>query len=264
MPVKDTDTGPAREQTPRHIAIIMDGNGRWAERRGLSRLRGHRAGLETVREVMRHGSEIGLRFLTLYAFSEENWNRPRLEVDGLMALLERFIDEELDEIDSNGIRIQFLGRRERLRASVLKRVDKATSRTAENTGLVVSFALSYGGRAEIVDAARRVAEEAAAGRIDPAQLDEKLFRARLYLPDLPDPDLLIRTGGDCRVSNFLLWQIAYTEIHTTDVMWPDFTRADFDRAIDEFLGRDRRFGRTGAQLGQAPGGRSGVPDGNGE
>ncbi len=264
MPAKDTDTGTGSEKSLHHVAIIMDGNGRWAERRGLSRLRGHRAGLEAVREVMRHSNEIGLRYLTLYAFSEENWNRPRLEVDGLMALLERFIDEELDEIHSNNIRIQFLGRRDRLRASVLKRVDKATTRTAGNSGLVVNFALSYGGRAEIVDAARRVAEEALAGRIDPAQLDEKLFRAHLYLPELPDPDLLIRTGGDCRISNFLLWQIAYAEIYTTDVMWPDFTRAEFDRGIEDFLGRDRRFGLTGAQLGQAPGGRNPSPDGSGQ
>jgi len=243
------------EASPRHVAIIMDGNGRWAQKRKLSRVRGHRAGLETVRRVIRWSRERELPCLTLYAFSEENWNRPRAEVDALMGLLERYIDKEIDEIASNDIRIRFLGRRDRLRPSVLRRIDYALERTRENRAMNLNFALSYGGRAEILDATRRIVEEALAGRLDPSELDEKRFRSYLYAPELPDPDLLIRTGGENRVSNFLLWQIAYTEIHTTEVMWPDFSEEDYDRAIADFRSRQRRFGKTGAQVEQGPGGR---------
>lgn len=256
---KESDTDASSTDSarlPRHVAIIMDGNGRWAERRKLSRIKGHRAGLDTVREMIRHCDERGIAYLTLYAFSEENWERPRLEVDALMTLLERFIDRELDELCEKNVRVIFIGRRERLRPGVLKRVEKAIDRTKSNTGLVVSFALSYGGRAEIVDAARRLMDEARADRMSSSKLDEEVFRSYLYAPEVPDPDLLIRTGGEYRISNFLLWQVAYSEICTTEVMWPEFSRADFDAAVEEFQRRDRRYGKTGAQLGQTPGGKS--------
>ncbi|MBW2712310.1 MAG: isoprenyl transferase [Deltaproteobacteria bacterium] len=247
-------TSSESDGLPRHVAIIMDGNGRWAERQNLSRIKGHRAGLDTVRETIRHCDERGIAYLTLYAFSEENWERPRPEVDALMTLLERFVDRELDELCEKNVRVVFIGRRERLRPGVLKRVEKAVDRTKDNTGLVVSFALSYGGRAEIVDAARRLMDEAKADRTDSSKLDEAVFRTYLYAPEIPDADLLIRTGGDYRISNFLLWQVAYAEIYTTDVMWPEFSRADFDAAIDEFGRRERRYGKTSAQLGQKSGG----------
>jgi len=239
---------------PRHVAIIMDGNGRWAERRSLSRIKGHRAGLDTVRETIRHCDERGIAYLTLYAFSEENWERPRPEVDALMTLLERFVDRELDELCEKNVRVIFVGRRDRLRPGVLKRVEKAIHRTKDNTGLVVSFALSYGGRAEIVDAARRLIDDAKADRMDSSKLDEAVFRSYLYAPEVPDVDLLIRTGGEYRISNFLLWQVAYAEICTTEVMWPEFSRADFDGLISEFQRRERRYGKTSAQLDQLPGG----------
>ncbi len=255
MPGSNSETASSESDgLPRHVAIIMDGNGRWAERKNLSRIKGHRAGLDTVREIIRHCDERGIAYLTLYAFSEENWERPRLEVDALMTLLERFVDRELDELCEKNVRVVFIGRRERLRPGVLKRVEKAIDRTKDNTGLVVSFALSYGGRAEIVDAARRLMDEAKADRMDSSKLDEAVFRTYLYAPEIPDADLLIRTGGDYRISNFLLWQVAYAEICTTDVMWPEFSRSDFDAAVEEFGRRERRYGKTGAQLGQKPGG----------
>jgi undecaprenyl diphosphate synthase len=205
--------------------------------------------------MIRHCDERGVAYLTLYAFSEENWERPRPEVDALMSLLERFVDRELDELCEKNVKVVFIGRRERLRPGVLKRVEKAIDRTQDNTGLVVSFALSYGGRAEIVDAACRLMDEAKADRMDSSKVDEAVFRSYLYAPEVPDVDLLIRTGGEYRISNFLLWQVAYAEIHTTEVMWPEFSRANFDEAVAVFAGRERRYGKTGAQLGQKPGGQ---------
>jgi undecaprenyl diphosphate synthase len=233
---------------PRHVAIIMDGNGRWAERRGLDRIEGHRAGIESVRAVVRAAHELGVGQLTLYAFSTENWNRPKGEVDALMALLEHYLDAELDELDRNGIRLRAMGRLERLPASVRAKLDEAVCRTRENGEMVVLFALSYGGRTEIADAARRIAREAEQGKLDPEQIDEKVFAAYLYAPDMPEPDLLIRTGGESRVSNFLLWQIAYSEIHVTDVMWPDFRKGDLVEAILAYQTRERRYGLTSAQV----------------
>ena len=233
---------------PRHVAIIMDGNGRWAERRGLDRIEGHRAGIESVRAVVRAAHELGVGQLTLYAFSTENWNRPKSEVDALMALLEHYLDAELEELDRNGIRLRAMGRLERLPASVRAKLDEAVCRTRENGEMVVLFALSYGGRSEIADAARRIAREAEQGKLDPEQIDEKVFAAYLYAPDMPEPDLLIRTGGESRVSNFLLWQIAYSEIHVTDVMWPDFRKGDLVEAILAYQTRERRYGLTSAQV----------------
>jgi undecaprenyl diphosphate synthase len=242
------------ELIPRHVAIIMDGNGRWAEQRGISRIEGHRQGLEAVRAVVRAAHELGVRFLTLYAFSLENWNRPKPEVDELMRLLEHYLDEEIDEVMRNGIQVRSIGRHERLAPRVVKKVRDAIERTRENSEMVLVFALSYGGRAEIVDAARKLLHDAEVGKVDPERLDEKTFAAYLYDPEIPDPDLLIRTGAECRVSNFLLWEIAYTEIYTTDLMWPEFRKSHLVDALRDYQDRERRFGMTSAQL---RGGQSG-------
>ena len=236
------------DRVPRHVAIIMDGNGRWAEARGTSRLAGHREGLESVREVVRAARRIGIGTLTLYAFSLENWNRPKAEVDGLMALLEEFIDREIAEIDANGIQLRSIGRPERLPASVQRKVEQAKQRTRANREMRLVFALSYSGRAEIVDAARKLLREAELGKLDPDSLDEKTFASCLYDPELPDPDLLIRTGNEQRVSNFLLWQIAYTELFTTPVMWPEFREPHLVEALLDYQSRERRFGLTSAQV----------------
>jgi undecaprenyl diphosphate synthase len=236
------------DRVPRHIAIIMDGNGRWAEARGLERNAGHRAGLDAVREIVRASGELGIDYLTLYAFSNENWNRPKEEVGELMRLLEYYLEEELEEAMENGVRVHSIGRRDRLPPSTRAAVETAEARTRDNSGLQLYFALSYGGRTEIVDAARRIARDVELGAVDPDQLDEKTFASYLYAPEIPDPDLLIRTGNEMRVSNFLLWQIAYTEIHTTEVMWPDFRQPHFEAAIRDYQARERRFGMTSAQV----------------
>ncbi len=233
---------------PRHVAIIMDGNGRWAQDRGLSRIEGHRQGLEAVRAVIRAAHELGIEFVTLYAFSLENWNRPQDEVDELMRLLEHYLESELDEVIRNGIRVRSIGRRDRLPTSVLEKLEKAEQKTRENREMHLVFALSYGGRQEIVDAARQLLRDAENGKLDPEALDEKTFAEYLYDPEIPDPDLLIRTGGESRVSNFLLWQIAYTEIFVTDVRWPDFRKDHLVEALRDYERRERRFGRTSAQV----------------
>ncbi len=233
---------------PRHVAIIMDGNGRWAESRGKSRHEGHREGLGRVRDIVRAANELSIEYLTLYAFSLENWNRPRLEVDGLMKLLVDYLEMELDEVDRNGIQLRTIGHKERLPPSVAESVDNAVARTRDNKNMVLTFALSYGGRAEIVDATRALLAAAERGEIDPAKVDEKTFQAYLYDPSIPDPDLLVRTGAEHRVSNFLLWQIAYAEIHVTNVMWPEFHKQDLVEAIVDYQGRERRYGKTGTQV----------------
>jgi len=243
------------DRMPRHVAIIMDGNGRWAERKGLSRNEGHREGLESVRTVVRSAGDLGVEFLTLYAFSLENWNRPQAEVAELMRLLEWYLEEELAEVKDNDIQVRCIGRRDRLPPLARERIEKAIEETRNNRSMTLVFALSYGGRAEIVDAARGLLRDAELGKIDPGSLDEKTFAAYLYDPTLPDPDLLIRTGSESRVSNFLLWQIAYSEIYTTDVMWPDFREPNLLAAIREYQSRERRFGLTSAQVGA---GRSGA------
>jgi undecaprenyl diphosphate synthase len=243
-------TGPPlnRERIPRHVAIIMDGNGRWAQARGISRNEGHKKGLDALRSVVRSANDLGIRWLTLYAFSLENWNRPKLEVASLMGLLERYLEIEIDEVMENGIRLRSIGRPDRLAPRIRKKVEAAIERTQHNRNMTLVFALSYGGRSEIVDAARKLLREAELGKIDPETLDEKTFAAYLYDPEVPDPDLLIRTGAELRVSNFLLWQIAYTEIYSTDVMWPDFGERELYDAIREYQSRERRFGLTSEQV----------------
>ena len=236
------------ETAPRHVAIIMDGNGRWAERRGLSRIEGHREGLEAVREVVRAAGDLGIEVLTLYAFSLENWNRPQAEVAELMRLLEHYLEIELPEVIRNDIEVRAIGRLDRLPPSVRRRVDEAISKSRGGRAMKLVFALSYGGRAEIVDAARKLLRDAERGLVDPEAIDEKTFGAYLYDPELPDPDLLIRTGAESRVSNFLLWQIAYTELFTTDVMWPDFRAEHLRLALRDYRARERRFGLTSAQV----------------
>ncbi len=236
------------EELPGHVAIIMDGNGRWAEARGQERNAGHREGIESVRAVVRRAHELGVGTLTLYAFSLENWNRPKLEVGELMRLLEEYLEVEMPEVMEKGIRIRSIGRLDRLPPSTRNAVQTAIDMSAGNREMTLVFALSYGARQEIIDAARQLMRDAEAGKLDPERLDEKTFSAYLYAPDLPDPDLLIRTGGESRVSNFLLWQIAYSEIYTTSVMWPEFREAEFMAALDDYRLRERRFGRTSAQV----------------
>ncbi len=237
-----------RGRLPRHVAIIMDGNGRWAEQRGLTREEGHREGVESLRAVVRAAHELGIEVLTLYAFSLENWNRPRNEVRQIMNLLERYLDEEMQEVHRNGIRVRAIGRLDRLPPAAQKKVGEAVELTRNNREMLLVFALSYGGRAEIVDAARKLVRDAEMGKLDPERIDEKTFAAYLYGPDLPDPDLLIRTGSELRVSNFLLWQIAYAEIYATDVMWPAFRKNQLVEALLDYQSRERRFGRTSAQV----------------
>ena len=228
---------------PRHVAVIMDGNGRWANKRRLPRLAGHREGRESVRATIRTGAKLGLGALSLYTFSLENWKRPRLEVEGLMRFLGEVLDSEYLELKENNIRLRAMGRLEMMPARTLEALRGTIGKLSDNTGMILNLCLSYGGRAEIVDAARRLAADAAAGRIELETVDEESFRRYLYEPALPDPDLLIRTGGEMRISNFLLWQLAYTEIVVTDVLWPDFRERHFIGAIREYLGRERRFGK---------------------
>ena len=242
------------DEIPRHVAIIMDGNGRWAEAQGLERNEGHRAGLESVRAIVRGAHELGIKYLTLYAFSMENWNRPKGEVGELMRLLEHYLEVEIDEVMRNGIQCRAIGRLDRLPRQTQKSVEDAIARTADNREMTLVFALSYGGRCEIVDAARKLLRAAELGELDPERLDEKTFASYLYAPDIPDPDLVIRTGAESRISNFLLWQIAYSEIYTTELMWPAFRKPDLVEAVLEYQTRERRFGLTSAQVGGSGGG----------
>jgi undecaprenyl diphosphate synthase len=232
---------------PRHVAIIPDGNGRWAESRGLARNEGHARGVEVVREVVEAAHELGVRYLTLYAFSMENWGRPTEEVDAIMRLMERYLQRETKELAERGVRVRAIGRLELLEPHLQRRVRDLERRTESNTEMVLTFALSYSGRTELVDAARRVARAVEAGQLEPEAIDEKALQMHLYAPDLPDPDLLIRTGGEQRISNFLLWQLAYTELWSSEVLWPDFSRADLEEALLEYQRRERRFGQTGSQ-----------------
>ncbi len=236
------------DRIPSHVAIIMDGNGRWAESRGLPRTDGHRAGMETVRGIVRAARELGVKWLTVYAFSSENWSRPKAEVDYLMRLPEEFFEKELPEAIEKNVRILAIGKRDRLPLGVRSSLENAIARTAHCTGMRLVFALSYGGRLELVEAARRMMRDAELGRLSPDALTEKLFVQYLDEPEMPDVDLLIRTGAEYRVSNFLLWQIAYAEIVTSDAMWPDFDRGRLEGAIAEYQRRERRFGLTSAQV----------------
>jgi undecaprenyl diphosphate synthase len=232
----------AWERLPRHVGIIMDGNGRWAAQRGQPRVAGHRAGVEAVRASVDTGARLGLKALTLYAFSTENWKRPRFEVDALMRMLKRYLRIELEEIDRQNIRFQTIGRTEALAESVRREIQRAVERTAKNTGMTLSVALNYGGRAEIVDACRAaIARLQTEGRA-PEEITEDDIERGLYTRGLPELDLLVRTSGEMRISNFLLWQAAYSEIHVTETLWPDFRRADLLEAVVDFQKRDRRFG----------------------
>jgi undecaprenyl diphosphate synthase len=227
---------------PAHVAIIMDGNGRWAKKRRLPRLAGHRAGREPVRTCVRTCAKVGISYLTLYTFSIENWARPGAEVSGLMHFLEDTLRGEYLELNENGVQLRVMGRVDMLPDRTRRVLEETMERLGGNDRLVLSLALSYGGRAEIVDAARRIAGETRAGRLDPSKLDEAGFREYLYAPSVPDPDLLIRTSGELRVSNFMLWQIAYSEIYVTDVLWPDFDETELLDAIESYGKRDRRYG----------------------
>ncbi|MGH7000549.1 MAG: isoprenyl transferase [Stellaceae bacterium] len=229
---------------PVHVAIIMDGNGRWAKARGLPRVAGHRAGAEAVRRTLTASVELGIKYLTLFGFSSENWKRPADEVSDLMGLLRHYIRGEIAELHRNGVRLRVIGDRAKLPADIVAMIDNAETLTAGNDRLNLSIALSYGGRAEIALAARRLAEDVAAGRVAPAAIDEDAFAAKLLTADIPDPDLLIRTSGEQRISNFLLWQTAYAELVFTPTLWPDFAKGDLEKAVRDFHGRDRRYGAS--------------------
>jgi undecaprenyl diphosphate synthase len=231
---------------PRHVAVIMDGNGRWARGRHLPRVLGHRSGMTAVREVIEGAMEAGVEFLSLFAFSRENWERPATEVEALMALLVEYVGREADELIAKGVQVRVLGDLTRLNPAASAAVDDVVHRTSSNRRLVLNLFISYGARDEIVRAARALARDAAAGRLDPDSITEELVSARLYTADCPDPDLLIRTSGEQRISNFLLWQLAYSELFITKVLWPDFTRTELFEAIAEFQRRDRRYGRVTA------------------
>ena len=232
---------------PAHVAIIMDGNGRWARQRGLPRIEGHRRGYKTVRRIVRYAGEVGIEVLTLYVFSVENWKRPKHETDALMHLIEMAAKSELRELHSNNVRIRFLGRRNGLPVSLQREMDNAMAHTASNTGLILNLAINYGGRAEITDAVRALSEQVRRGELCPSEITEEHVSRALYAPDLPDPDLLIRTAGELRVSNFLLWGVAYAELWVTQVYWPDFTAEHLLSAIADYQRRTRKFGTVHAE-----------------
>ena len=225
-----------------HLAIIMDGNGRWAARRGLPRSMGHRKGAEVVKEITRAAGELGIKYLTLYAFSTENWNRSEDEVKTLMGLLRDYLQSDLKEVQQNNVRIRFIGEREMLDADIVRKMAEIEADTLRNTGMTLCIALSYGSRQEIVNAVKKTAALVKEGDISLNDVDVKLFSDMLYTKDMPDPDLVIRTSGEQRISNYLLWQIAYAEFFFTDVLWPDFNKAELEKAIEKYNSRDRRFG----------------------
>ena len=230
------------EGLPRHVAVIMDGNGRWAKKRSLPRLAGHKAGREAVRTIVRTCAKLGISVLSLYTFSLENWRRPKAEVSGLMRFLKEVLHSEYLELKENNIRLRTMGRIDMLPKGTLKALDETMDKLSGNDGMILNLCISYGGRAEIVDAARALTEAVIRGEIDRDAIDEETFGGFLYSADLPDPDLLIRTSGELRISNFLLWQLAYSEIVVTDVLWPDFKEEHLFRAIREYMARERRFG----------------------
>lgn len=244
MPKPDTAT------LPRHIAIIMDGNGRWAEQQGKPRIMGHRAGVESVQDIVRAARELGIGVLTLYAFSTENWKRPPLEVQALMGLLKSFLESELGTMVHNNVSLRCLGQKDRIPAEVRQVLERVIQETSGNTGLILNLALSYGGRSEITQAVQAVAQKCLAGDLSPEKIDQAVLEQHLYTAGLPDPDLLIRTGGETRLSNFLLWQASYAELYFTEILWPDFRRQDLLNAIHDFQKRQRRFGKTGEQTEQ--------------
>ncbi len=230
------------DRIPEHVAIIMDGNGRWAKARGLPNLAGHRAGVKTARAILEAAKKLGIKILTLYTFSTENWKRPKKEVEGLFKLLENSLEKEVHKLDKNDIRFSVIGDLAGLPKNLRKKLESAITRTRKNSSFILNLALNYGSRQEIVEAVRRIAKEAVLGRIDPARIDEEIFSDHLYTKGLPDPDLLIRTSGEKRVSNFLLWQISYSEIYITEKYWPDFDSSDLEKAVIDYQRRERRFG----------------------
>ena len=242
--IPTADELKGRGNLPRHIAIIMDGNGRWARARGVPRLMGHRAGREAVREVVRGCDALGIEVLTLYTFSTENWNRPQREVQALMGILRQSLRQERRELRERNVQLRVIGRIEELPAGVRETIEQTQAHLASCTGLVLNLALSYGGRGEILDAVRRLLHDTRTRRIPPSQVDEALLSSYLYTAGLPDPDLLIRTSGEMRISNFMLWQLAYTELWVTATLWPDFKRRHLYQAVADYQGRERRFGRV--------------------
>ena len=232
------------KEPPSHIAIIMDGNGRWAKKRMLPRVMGHREGTKATKKIVRACGELGVKHLTIYVFSSENWERPLPEVDALMNLLVDMVRQEIEDLMRNNVRLCALGNLSRLPDITRRELEWGMERTKNNKGLQLNLAVSYGGREEILDAARALAEKAKRGEIDPADIDDQAFRSCMYLPDVPDPELLIRTGGDQRISNYLLWQIAYTELYVTPTLWPDFDKDGLLEAIEEYHSRQRRFGKV--------------------
>lgn len=237
-PIELEETG----QIPTHVAVIMDGNGRWAKQRTLPRIAGHRAGMKTVKEIVKAADAIGIKYITMYAFSTENWKRPREEVEFLMKLPQEFLSTELDELVERNVRIRMVGSKDELPSYTSEALEQAELRTLHNTGLQLNFALNYGSRSEMLNAFSDIAALVKAGQLELEQIDEELISRHLYTRDIPDPDLLIRTSGEIRLSNFMLWQLAYTELWFTDVLWPDFTKEHLYQAIAEYQGRARRYG----------------------
>jgi undecaprenyl diphosphate synthase len=240
-----TIPGVPREKLPRHIAVIMDGNGRWARQRGLPRIEGHRRGAESVRRVIEESARLGIDQLTLYCLSSENWKRPAEEIGFLMQLLEQYMIEQRDTIMEHNLRVAVIGRRDGLPEGALREMDRTVAMSSRNTGLQICLAINYGSRAELADAVRRIAEEVRTGRLAPGEITEDTISAHLYTRGMADPDLLVRTAGEMRVSNFLLWQISYAELWVTDLCWPDFDEAQLHAAIRSYASRDRRFGGLG-------------------
>jgi undecaprenyl diphosphate synthase len=237
-----------REKLPRHVAIIMDGNGRWAEHRSLPRFAGHRAGVETVRRIVQMSGELGIQALTLFAFSSENWRRPKKEVGLLMDLFLRALEREVKKLHETGVRLRIVGDISAFPKKLQQRIYDSMDRTRENQGLTLNIAANYGGKWDIVQAVRKLAEQVAAGTLKSSDIDESLIASHLTLSDLPEPDLFIRTGGEQRISNFLIWQLAYSELYFTHCLWPDFEREEYAKALQSFASRQRRFGHTGAQI----------------
>ncbi|MBI4707399.1 MAG: isoprenyl transferase [Candidatus Omnitrophica bacterium] len=231
-----------KENIPKHVAIIMDGNGRWARNKGFPRTAGHREGIKRVKEIIKAAGELGVKVVTFFAFSAENWSRPKKEVDALMRYLDNFLDKEIAGLDKNNIRFMVIGRQDPIPAGLLQKIKNAELKTKNNSGLTIVLALNYGARQEISDAAKKIAQAVIEGRLKVSDVDVDLFGSYLYTKGLPDPDLLIRTSGQMRVSNFLLWQLSYAEFYFPDKFWPDFRRADFEEAISEYQKRERRFG----------------------
>ena len=241
------DNGLEKDRMPRHVAIIMDGNGRWAQRRSLGRIEGHKRGREAVETVVETCREVGIAYVTLYAFSTENWQRPSTEVRALMSLLQRYLRTELPQMMKKNVRLRAVGDLDRLPPKVLESLNAVMAATRQNTGLTIILALSYGAREEIVHAARTLALAVQRGELHPQDITEQHVTQALWTADIPDPDFLIRTSGEFRLSNFLLWQLAYTELYVTETFWPDFTRDEFLRALANYQNRERRFGRTAEQ-----------------